>query len=210
MNTQSSFSNVEEYISALVDGETSSDETDAVLAACSDDPDLLARWRVYHLVGDVLRASAFASGRQLTLHQKIEARLEGESLPAMASYSAPRDLAFSMEQLVEPAKAVRTAANDSVFRWKVVAGVASLLAVSALAWTTLGTTASPSGSQLARMPTSDQVLVETVRGPVVRDAALEEMLAAHKQLGATAAQMPSGFLRNATFETQMPKNSGAK
>jgi sigma-E factor negative regulatory protein RseA len=30
-----------------------------------------------------------------------------------------------------------------------------------------------------------------------------EMMAAHKQFGGTSAlQMPSGFLRNATFETQ--------
>ena len=36
---------------------------------------------------------------------------------------------------------------------------------------------------------------------MVRDARLEELLAAHKQFGATSAlQEPSGFLRNATFE----------
>ena len=39
------------------------------------------------------------------------------------------------------------------------------------------------------------------QGPVVRDARLEELLAAHKQFGATSAlQEPSGFLRNATFD----------
>jgi sigma-E factor negative regulatory protein RseA len=36
---------------------------------------------------------------------------------------------------------------------------------------------------------------------MVRDARLEELLAAHKEFGgASALQMPSGFLRNATFE----------
>jgi sigma-E factor negative regulatory protein RseA len=36
---------------------------------------------------------------------------------------------------------------------------------------------------------------------MIRDPRLDELLAAHKQAGgATALQMPSGFLRNATFD----------
>jgi len=34
---------------------------------------------------------------------------------------------------------------------------------------------------------------------MLRDARLDELLAAHQQAGG-ASQMPSGFLRNATFE----------
>jgi sigma-E factor negative regulatory protein RseA len=42
---------------------------------------------------------------------------------------------------------------------------------------------------------------------MVRDARLEELLAAHRQLGSNSAlQLPSGFLRNATFEA--PQNAG--
>ena len=36
---------------------------------------------------------------------------------------------------------------------------------------------------------------------MIRDPQLDELLAAHRQLGgASALQMPAGFLRNATFE----------
>ena len=36
---------------------------------------------------------------------------------------------------------------------------------------------------------------------MIRDPGLDEMLAAHRQLGgASALQTPAGFLRNATFE----------
>ena len=36
---------------------------------------------------------------------------------------------------------------------------------------------------------------------MLRDARLDELLAAHKQFGGISAlQMPAGFLRNATFE----------
>ena len=35
---------------------------------------------------------------------------------------------------------------------------------------------------------------------MLRDPRLDELLAAHRQLGGAALQMPSGFLRNATFE----------
>jgi sigma-E factor negative regulatory protein RseA len=37
---------------------------------------------------------------------------------------------------------------------------------------------------------------------MIRDPRLDEMLAAHRQLGggASALQTPAGFLRNATFE----------
>jgi sigma-E factor negative regulatory protein RseA len=49
--------------------------------------------------------------------------------------------------------------------------------------------------------------VDSPAGPMVRDARLEEMLAAHKEVGGMSAlQVPSGFLRNATFET--PRNVG--
>ncbi|MCZ8254264.1 MAG: anti-sigma factor, partial [Polaromonas sp.] len=99
------------------------------------------------------------------------------------------------------------AANDGNFRWKLVAGIASLAAVSAIAWNATGLLAPATAPQLAQAPVSQQVVVASPQGPVVRDARLEELLAAHKQLGGTSAlQEPSGFLRNATFET--PRNAG--
>ena len=92
------------------------------------------------------------------------------------------------------------ASNDGNFRWKLVAGLASLAAVSAIAWNASGLLGPVSSPQLAQA-SSAQVVVSSPQGPMVRDTRLEELLAAHKQLGAASAlREPSGFLRNATFE----------
>jgi len=96
-----------------------------------------------------------------------------------------------------------TAANDPNFRWKLVAGFASLTAVAAVAWTaatTLGM--KPEQPQMAAITGAPgTVLAAGERGTMLRDARLDELLAAHRQLGAASAlQTPAGFLRNATFE----------
>ena len=103
------------------------------------------------------------------------------------------------------------AANASVFRWKMVAGFASLAAVAAIGWTSLASLqgVGSSGPQLAMAPASSSqgsptVAVVDAEGQqvMIRDPRLDELLAAHKQFGSTSAlQMPAGFLRNATFET---------
>lgn len=110
---------------------------------------------------------------------------------------------------VDGTRVSRPAANDASFRWKMVAGFASLAAVSAIAWSTAGLFAPAAGPQLAQQQPAgaEQVLVASPQGTMVRDARLEQMLAAHKQFGGTSAlQVPSGFLRNATFET--PQSAG--
>ena len=109
------------------------------------------------------------------------------------------------------------AANDAVFRWKLLAGVASLAAVMAVSWTVLGTTpGSPTNSaspqlalmgpaaapaaQLSRVGT-EPVAVNTSQGVLIRDAQLEALMAEHRQFGGVSAlQMPAGFLRNATHD----------
>ena len=101
------------------------------------------------------------------------------------------------------------ASNDGHFRWKMVAGLACVAAVCAITWRVNDSMLPAGGPQLAQLGTlagdvaPPQVVVASPQGLMVRDARLEEMLAAHKQLGATSAlPVPSGFLRNATFETQ--------
>jgi len=111
------------------------------------------------------------------------------------------------------------AANDEVTRWKWFAATASAAAVGVLAWN-IGVWQQPA-TQLSRLfgPAGQEVGVATKAEPVtlppaaepgvmLRDAKLDEMMAAHKQLGGTSAlQMPSGFLRNATFENQGRRES---
>ena len=99
----------------------------------------------------------------------------------------------------------RPAANSSVFRWKMVAGFASLAAVAAIGWNSLSALQGQ-GKQLASapvpQPTEVLAVSEGAGQPVMlRDPRLDELLQAHKQFGSTSAlQMPAGFLRNATFE----------
>jgi sigma-E factor negative regulatory protein RseA len=82
-----------------------------------------------------------------------------------------------------------------------------MAAVSAIAWNASGLLVPASTPQLAQASAPQQVMVASPQGLMMRDARLEELLAAHKQLGATSAlQEASGFLRNATFET--PQNAG--
>lgn len=192
-----------EKISALADGQLQGDEwRDAVSLACSEEGQ--ATWELYHLVGDVLRSPDLAQ----TSHTAFLSRLRDQ----LANEVAPQGPAgLSVGLVAEPGATL--AANASVFRWKMVAGLASLAAVVAIGWTSLATLqeAGPSGGgQLASAPerpvATAAPVVAVVDGDgqqvMIRDPRLDELLAAHKQFGSTSAlQMPAGFLRNATFES---------
>jgi sigma-E factor negative regulatory protein RseA len=113
---------------------------------------------------------------------------------------------------VAPNVLANESANDSAGRWKLMAGLASMVAVAVVGWHLASGDASlQAAPQLAAAPAGSSAMVAStafmestgVAGPVVmlRDARLDELLAAHKQFGGTSAlQMPAGFLRNATFE----------
>ena len=167
-------------------------------------------WHVYHLVGDVLRSTDLAAcGHDTAFVARLAARLQHETsafeaLPALAK-PAMLDVA-------------RPAANDGVFRWKLVAGLASFAAVAAIGWGALGSIGPQpgAGAQLARSaaPAVGTTQVMALAAPVsaasqaadmapvmLRDARLDELLAAHRQtVGASALGNAAGFLRNATFE----------
>lgn len=190
-----------ELISALADGQLGGDDFAAALHACRQDDSAVASWDTYHLIGDALRSPASpARSADMAFVARLNQRLAGEALAGPAAgvvYVPAADVSHPRGD----------AANDGDFRWKLVAGIASLAAVSAIAWNAAGLLSPAAAPQLAQAPVSQQVLVASPQGPMVRDARLEELLAAHKQLGGTSAlQEPSGFLRNATFET--PRNAG--
>lgn len=194
-----------ELLSALADGQLGGDDFAAALHACRQDDSAAASWDTYHLIGDALRSPASpALGADMAFVARLNQRLAGESLAG-----TPADVIHGVVHVPVPDVSHHhgAAANDSDFRWKLVAGIASLAAVSAIAWNAAGLLQPAAAPQLAQAPVSQQVLVASPQGPVVRDARLEELLAAHKQLGGTSAlQEPSGFLRNATFE--IPRNAG--
>ncbi|MGJ7520114.1 sigma-E factor negative regulatory protein [Variovorax sp. LT1P1] len=215
---------VREAVSALADGRLEGDDfAQTVDRLCADD-ELQATWRTYHVVGDVLRAGrqpACTDGNQFLA--RFQARLAAEPVQSL-----PKAMPVVQPQSVPMVRA--PAANEPVFRWKLVAGVASLTAAAAIGWAWVGNgvavptsgpqlasqdaaPAQPSaeGSVLAAMqqsaptvnPGGARVLVGSgANAPQVmlRDPRLDQLLEAHRQ-AAGGAQMPSGFLRNATFES---------
>ena len=113
------------------------------------------------------------------------------------------------------------AANDSVFRWKMVAGFASVAAVAAVAWSVVGGNGllPDQGAVLAAAPVNrgsvpsvgattqflasapEPVWVSTPQGVVLRDPRMEELMRTHRQSGGgPALQVPAGFLRAATHD----------
>ncbi len=198
-----------ELLSALADGQLHDDEFSQALWLCQHDESALARWNTYHLIGDALRSPALTaftgtSGSELAFLDRLNSRISQEPGTQMLAGSQEETEA-SGKTYEAPVTAVvhhrGRAANDGNFRWKLVAGLASLASVSILAWNATGLFAPLPSPQLAQASPSAQVVVASPQGPMVRDAALEELLAAHRQLGAASVlQEPSGFLRNAAFD----------
>ena len=198
-----------ELMSALVDGQLGGEDLAALLQTCQHDPSILASWNTYHLIGEALRAPALGrspgvQGADVAFMGRLSQRLAQEPPVRPTPHALEVDSVALGRQ--KPAGQLihhrGPASNDGNFRWKLAAGFASLAAVSAIAWNTSGLLTTASAPQLAQTSGVQQVVVASPQGPMVRDARLEELLAAHKQLGGTSAlQEPSGFLRNATFET---------
>lgn len=200
-----------ELLSALADDRLGPQACSSLLEACKPDSSAVDCWRIYQLIGEQLRAPVSSHmlvgmDDELAFVQRLNRRLAGETvsvpLPVLVG-SAP------VVPVADQSRSADLAANDSSFRWKVVAGVASLATVATIAWNASGLQAPSSTPQLASVQ-APQIVVTSPQGPVVRDLKLEEMLAAHRQLGTfTALQESSGFLRNATFETprELPRDT---
>lgn len=195
-----------EWLSAMADGELQGVELDKALALCEREEERGA-WHTYHLIGDVMRSPELGrSGDTSRLLQGVRLAMD---------LAAPPATSYVLESNVAPDAALAApAANDSIFRWKMAAGFASLAAVAALAWGPLADlrTGEAQGAQLAMRSSvpldgkaaGDTRVLQASASPqvMIRDARLDELLAAHKQFsGVNALQMPAGFLRNATFET---------
>ena len=208
-----------EQVSALLDGQLRGDDFARAVEQVCGHEELRGTWHTYHVVGDVLRSGGHIACRDSTAFlQRFRERvaLDGER-PAQ-----------NVTPVAEPVATVRAeAANEPVFRWKLVAGIASVAAAAAIGWN-WSTSLSPAapGAQLAQQqlqaPATGPVLAsagEPVAAPqtttatrvlvgnnpvpqvMLRDPRLDALLEAHQQAGG-GSHMPSGFLRNATFEGQ--------
>lgn len=204
-----------EQVSALCDDRLDALELDELLARCRDGDAVQAQWHGYQLIGEVLRGQsgvlpACAPSAFLDrLHASLAAEPQPSAQPVVAA-QPPRS----------------EAANEAVFRWKLVSGFASVVALAAVGWNLLASTAParPDGGAtlvqnapaaatpplastaqpvLASVPASEArpVVVSTPQGRVIRDAALERLLAEHRQHGGMSAfQSSTGFIRNATYD----------
>ena len=182
-----------ERLSALVDGELQARELGDLLSR--DDVEVAEDWNAYQVIGQALRTSDAVTrsadpGFLMNLRVALAAEVPARALP------------LSDTQRVRDG---REAANASQFRWKAVAGFASVVAVAAIGWSVWSASPGEGTGQLAAGGVSangqQMTATEPAQAVMIRDSRLDELLAAHKQSGgATALQMPSGFLRNATFE----------
>ncbi len=183
---------IRETMSAMADGQLHGDAFARGLEFAARDAGALQAWHDYHLIGDVLRSGELAGGTPAAdFLGRLQARLRDEHLPVQA-------VAARVDRVT-----MSEAANDGSFRWKLVAGFASLAAVAAIGWNLVvpGAGNAPQGAQMASTVPPGTVLAGSERGVMIRDARLDELMAAHRQLGGgSALQTPAGFLRNATFD----------
>ncbi|MGJ7562792.1 sigma-E factor negative regulatory protein [Variovorax sp. GB1R11] len=214
---------VREQVSALADGHLQGEAFAQAIESVCADGEARAAWLAYHVAGDVLRSGSHAPCSDSSAFlARFQQRLAAEpvvSAPAAVPVVTP--LALPVQRRAE-------AANEPVFRWKLVAGAASLMAVAAISWTLVGNGAAVPqvGAQVASVQQQQQPAVNSVLAAaafgsdqpaantltptrvivgngnpqvMLRDPRLDQLLEAHQQAGG-ASQMPSGFLRNATFE----------
>jgi sigma-E factor negative regulatory protein RseA len=204
---------VAESASALVDGQLPAATAATALDWVCRTTEGRRHWQACHIIGEVLRSGQVsAPARDAEFLHGLQARLQREPLPAaasIASYSiAESPISMGVSEHIESKP---EAANEALFRWRLIAGVTALGLVAVLGWHV----SDDAGARLAGLrPAAQPVLALTAepaaaveRGGalppprMLRDPQLDALLAAHKQASGTSAlQMPSGFLRNATFD----------
>ncbi len=200
-----------EQVSALVDGQLRGAEFAQTVKLLETRSEARAAWDTYHLVGDVMRSGhAHATAHDAEFIARLRLRMVNHATNPDATKLIATDALSIRAGGQKFSKSA--SANDGW--WKRVAGLASVAAVGMVVWqgfqyTGAGMPGQPLGSpqiaQVAAAPAMAAVQASSSPGGspmlMLRDPRLDALLAAHRQFGGTSAlQMPSGFLRNATFE----------
>ncbi len=192
-------------ISDLADGQLRGAAFADAMALLDASSQARAFWHRLHVTGDVLRGEATSNPinvvKDMAFLGTFRANLDKEPrlIPEVAS-SVP----FTAMPV----------ANDSLFNWKWVGGLSAVAAAVVLSWNLVGTidtAPNGSGAQLAQSAQAVPVIqvapvaTQTTAGVMLRNPQLDALIAAHNQAGGSSAlQMPSGFLRSATFSTDVP------
>lgn len=206
-----------DVVSALADGQLHGDAFACALTHLAESEDARRTWHSYHVIGDILRAGdAVDSTGDSAFLQRLRGELAKETITPVR-LDTPEFIAETPDEQRAAAlnRSKVPAANDDRFRWKLWGAMASVALVSLGAWQALTVSQSGGASvlaqagavgQLAAAPpqaSSVPVVLADASAPqvMVRDPRLDALLAAHQQFGGTSAlQMPTGFIRNATFE----------
>lgn len=215
MKTQEAVINPE-LVSALADGQLRGDEFANTVDYVGASEEARLTWQTYHLVGDVMRAHesmTVQGGSEFMARLRASLKQETPLRPDQPLSGSP-DVHAVRGEIFSRVAAMQESANEGLFRWKLLAGVASVAAVSMIAWQAIGgaglqmpqlaSTNALTANPVAAVDMTTLPLAITPSDPaqvMIRDPQLDALLAAHKQFGGTSAlQMPAGFLRNATFE----------
>jgi sigma-E factor negative regulatory protein RseA len=183
-------------ISDLADGQLRGDAFAQAIALMNDNSSARAHWHSLHLIGDVLRAKeSLSCAKDAEFLNNFRAKL---SLEPNLGDVKPANL--PSPHVVEDHPQA-TPANEPFFSWKWAAGLSALAASVVLGLNLIGATAvapSVTASQLAQ--TTVPISVDGQTAVMLRNPQLDALIAAHNQVGGSSAfQMPSGFLRSATF-----------
>ena len=205
-----------ELVSALADGKLRGEEFARTVDWVNESDEARRTWHTYHLVGDVLRSGeSVVSAYDADFLQRLKLRLQQETLrsrPIVAPDLISNEQGMTRASVQNDLNS--SSANDSRFRWKLLAGLASLSTVAVMGWQMVGGWVDLGAApQLAQVPVqsvlpqagSTQLGAGAAPQRMIRDPQLDALLAAHKQFGGTSAlQGPAGFLRNATFDGVAP------
>ena len=214
-----------EDISALADGQLQGAEFARTLALLELSADARATWHAYHLTGDVLRSGeALAGCDDVAFLERFQRRVQSEPTLMRNQRGQFQDEPQFMAEdsripWASPLNRMdRQSANSPGFRWKMIAGFASVVAVVAVSWGAMGSIglqsdqvsqlaqtsapAMPSESVDSVAPTAflDPAVVDASGSVMLRDPHLDALVAAHRQFGGVSAlQNPASFVQSATF-----------
>lgn len=210
-------------LSALVDGELTSDGVQRICVAWRSEPASRETWHAFQVIGDVMRSEdlARAGTHDERFLRDFRARMSIEPVvlaPHKASASADADVALQMTSSVAPRR-------SSGRSWRVPTAVAAglVVVVGVMMATQAPHQTEGDSAPLAALPASISVGVTASApqvvalvpqselnpaatelvfdGQVIRDPRLDRYLLAHKQFsGSSVLGAPSGFLRNAAVE----------
>jgi sigma-E factor negative regulatory protein RseA len=195
------------HISDLADGQLRGAAFADAMALLDANSQARAFWYGLHVAGDALRGEIAANATANTANiandmaflETFRANLAKEPLlkPAVKPSAEP------IVQSNALTSALPTA-NDSFFNWKWVGGLSAAAAAVVFSWNLVATTSNApngSGAQFAQSAVqAAPVATSSAAGVMLRSPQLDALIAAHNQAGGSSAlQMPSGFLRSATF-----------